>query len=101
MTAVTWDDEALCEMRCATLYLGKRGGKELAERFVSRVEAAVTSARSEPTLNRTQLHGTRRVRLTGFSYHVVYWHDELGDSVHIIAIAHASRDPGYWRDRLL
>ncbi len=100
MTAITWDDEALCELRCSTIYLGKRGGKELAERFQSKIEAAVASARAAPTLHRKHHHDARRVRVDRFPYHVIYWHDEAGDSIHILAIAHASRAPDYWRDRM-
>jgi plasmid stabilization system protein ParE len=100
MTAVTWDDEAKCELNCSALYLAKRGGGALGERFISNVEAAIASARSSPRLYR-KFHGdARKVRIDRFPYHVVYWHDEESDSIHVVAIAHASRNPSYWRDRL-
>ena len=41
--------------------------------------------------------GTRRWRLTGFSYTLIYTFDER--IVTIIAVAHTSRLPGYWLDR--
>ena len=42
-------------------------------------------------------YGTRRVPLRRFPYFVVY--RERDEDVHIIAIAHISRKPGYWRHR--
>jgi len=30
----------------------------------------------------------------------VYWLDVDTDSIHILALAHTSREPGYWKDRL-
>ena len=100
MTAVTWDDEAQCELNCSALYLAKRGGTELGERFISSVEAAVARARATPQLFRKFDPEARKVRVERFPYHVVFWHDETGDSIHIVAVAHTSRAPGYWRDRL-
>lgn len=41
--------------------------------------------------------GTRRVPLRRFPYFVVY--RERRDDIHVIAITHASRKPGYWRHR--
>jgi toxin ParE1/3/4 len=100
MTAIAWDNEALCEMNCAALYLCKRGGSDLGERFISKVEAAVASARSMPELYR-RVHGeARKVRVERFPYHVIYWHDAGADRICILAVAHASREPGYWRDRM-
>lgn len=42
-------------------------------------------------------YGTRRVPLRRFPYFVVY--RERSDDVQVIAVAHASRKPGYWRHR--
>ena len=42
-------------------------------------------------------YGTRRVPLRRFPYFVVY--RERREDIHVIAIAHASRKPGYWRHR--
>lgn len=100
MTAITWDDEAKCEMNCSALYLAKRGGRELGERFLDQVEAAILGASSDPARHR-RFHGdARKVRVERFPYHVVYWHDETTSSIHIIAIAHTSRAPDYWHTRV-
>lgn len=42
-------------------------------------------------------YGMRRVPLRRFPYFVVY--RERSDDVHVIAVAHASRKPGYWCHR--
>lgn len=43
------------------------------------------------------VYSARRVLLQHFPYFVVY--RERDEDLHIIAIAHASRKPGYWRHR--
>lgn len=40
----------------------------------------------------------RRARIQGFPYLVVYL--DLPQEVFVIAIAHESREPGYWQERL-
>ena len=42
-------------------------------------------------------NGARRVLLRHFPYFVVY--RERSEDVHAIAVAYASRKPGYWRHR--
>lgn len=99
MLDVTWDDEARCELNCSALYLAKRGGQDLAARFLHQVDVAVTCASSDPCRYRKVHRDVRRVRVERFPYHVVYWHDETNQSVHIIVIAHTSRAPEYWSSR--
>ena len=40
----------------------------------------------------------RRAPVQRFPFHVVYL--EFDDRIHVIAFAHDSRSPGYWRSRL-
>lgn len=42
-------------------------------------------------------YGARRVLLRHFPYFVVY--RERSEDIHVIAIAHTGRKPGYWRHR--
>jgi plasmid stabilization system protein ParE len=44
------------------------------------------------------LHGTRRLVLHRFPFSIVYLDDP--DVVNIVAVAHAKRKPGYWKQRL-
>ncbi len=100
MTPITWDDEAKCELNCSALYLAKRGGRELGECFLKEVETAVAGASSDPFRYRKFRRDARKVRVERFPYHVVYWHDEADGSIHIVAIAHTSREPDYWSERV-
>ena len=97
--AVTWDDEAQCELNCTALYYAKRAGSELAERFINAVESAIERAQIDPLAYR-RFHGdARKVRVRRFPYHIVFWHWEDEDIIHILAVASDHRDPGYWRGR--
>jgi len=40
----------------------------------------------------------RHLRITGFKYDIIYY--VVGETIHIVAIAHHSRRPGYWRSRI-
>jgi plasmid stabilization system protein ParE len=99
MTAVTWDDEAQCELNCSALYYAKRSEDGLGERFLAAVEAALVHARATPVLFRKFRGESRRVRVERFPYSVVYSYDGASESIHVLAIAHSSREPDYWRAR--
>lgn len=43
-------------------------------------------------------HGTRRYLLHRFPFHLIYL--PLPDTIWIVAVAHCSRRPGYWKDRV-
>lgn len=42
-------------------------------------------------------HGKRRWLLTRFPYSLIY--TIAGDEIRVLAVAHYSRRPGYWRGR--
>lgn len=42
--------------------------------------------------------GVRRLLLRRFPFAIVFV--ELADEIRVLAVAHTSRRPGYWRDRL-
>ncbi|HKF50000.1 MAG TPA: type II toxin-antitoxin system RelE/ParE family toxin [Terracidiphilus sp.] len=70
----------------------------LARRFRDEVLSAAVSAASRPLQYPAYLHETRRVLLKTFPYFLVFldWQDEI----YIVAVAHASRNPGYWKRRV-
>lgn len=100
MRKVTWDAEAGCELNCSALYYARRGGAELGERFLNSVEQVIERIQRAPDLYRPAFEDVRKARLPRFPYHLVYWLDTDTDSIHILAVAHTSRKPGYWKDRL-
>lgn len=62
------------------------------------VEAAVERIRATPLRWSPYSKRTRRFLIRRFSYLVIY--RELSTKILIIAVAHGSRRPGYWHDRI-
>lgn len=73
-------------------------GPALAQSFLERVGDAIDHVQRRPRSCRPYVRGTRRMLVRGFPYLVVY--REQGDTIEVLAVAHASRKPGYWRARL-
>jgi plasmid stabilization system protein ParE len=89
--------DARAEVLDAAAYYRERG-RALAERFLANLDRAMDRVLASPRSHRTHLFGTRRCLVARFPYLVVYRIRE--DEIHVIAIAHVSRKPGYWRTRL-
>lgn len=66
--------------------------------FVTQVEAAIQRARQFPEAWSPLPRGLRRVRTRRFPYGITY--EILTDRIFIWAVAHTSREPGYWEGRL-
>jgi plasmid stabilization system protein ParE len=71
-------------------------------RFAEAVRATIDSAVDDPAAWATwpgwdRMPVVRSKGVTGFPYRVVYVVEH--DVVTILAVAHAKRRPGYWRDR--
>ena len=69
----------------------------LGVRFLSAVEQTVQRISTHPDAS-APLAGEFRKRIVpGFPYNIIYrvWQDY----VHLVAVAHHSRRPGYWRER--
>lgn len=95
--SLIWNDYARLEFIEAAGYYGHID-LDLGERFVSAVEAAVAQLRASPQMARQFDGEARKVRLERFPYAVIY---EVEDQrIHIIAVMHLHREPGYWHERL-
>ena len=70
----------------------------LGDAFLLETLAALDRIRKYPEAWHPLGRQIRRCRLRRFPYGLIYALDE-GD-VLILALAHTSREPGYWRDRL-
>ena len=70
----------------------------LSQRVIAEFDHAVLQVTSAPQSWPTYLHGTRVYRLHRFPFLMVYL--DFGLLVRIIAVAHGSRRPGYWRRRV-
>lgn len=72
--------------------------KVVEERFRAALRRAIEEIREAPERWPPDSDGLRSFRVAGFPYRLIYWTDGA-DSL-VLAIAHARRRPGYWKDRL-
>jgi plasmid stabilization system protein ParE len=88
--------EALAEIASARAWYEARNPRAAAD-FMAEIDEAIEQIIHSPRRWPTSIAGTRRYPLRGFPYAVVYL--QAGDAIRIVAVAHGSRRPGYWRDR--
>lgn len=89
--------EAIEEARAARLWYAERSPSAAAA-FVAELDRAVAVIGEAPARWPRHLGKTRRFVMRRFPFTVVY--RELQDCVEAVAVAHAKRRPGYWKDRL-
>lgn len=94
--------EALEDYAAQADFLESRS-EGLGDRFIDSAEAAIRDVLDDP-VGWTKVpywHGEPTLywrSIDPFHMHLVYYLD--GEAVCVIAYAHESREPGYWRDRL-
>ncbi len=97
-----FDDEAAEELDAAAAWYEARR-ENLGVELIGEIRQALTAIANAP---RTWPHvagideplRVHRFLLRRFPYAVVYV--ELAAEIRILAVAHTSREPGFWRDRL-
>jgi len=95
--SISFHPEAVAELETATSeYAGI--DPELAVAFRKEVERAVGLISLHPSIYRLRSGLCRRANLGRFPYHLIFV-EESGD-LQIIAMAHGSRRPHFWADRL-
>ena len=70
---------------------------ELGQDFLDEVQRVVDLLREQPKLGRSAGPGLRRALLQRFPFSFIY--AEEPDAILVVAVAHQSRRPGYWRKR--
>jgi plasmid stabilization system protein ParE len=90
-------EEALDEAEEAARWYARRSTLA-SEAFSEELETALDQIVSSPATWPTYDSGTRRYLLRRFPYAVVY--RVTADRIVVIAIAHTSRRPFYWQERL-
>ena len=65
--------------------------------FIRSVQHTATTLREFPERGRRFGRRLRRVLVPGFPYALLYKLES--DRIYIVAVAHVTRRPGYWRDR--
>jgi toxin ParE1/3/4 len=89
--------QARRELNDATLYY-ERLREDLGDEFIEDFLLAITEIEEAPMRWPETQPGIRRFRMSRFTYAIVY--RILSEHIDIIAVAHQSREEGYWRDRV-
>lgn len=89
--------EAELEARAARRWYRKRS-PSAAEAFLEELDAAIAAISEDPTRMPEYLAGTRRCLLRRFPFFIVFV-ESSPTRVEVLAVAHARRRPGYWRER--
>ena len=95
---VTLHDEAAADYDAAFDWYAERS-PDAARKFDAEVERAMREIAEAPDRWVRGAYGTRRFLLRGFPFLLIY--RERGEHVvEILAVAHTSRNPGYWKVRV-
>lgn len=89
--------QAQQELLEATQWYLTDGGPAVAEQFEWAVQRALRLLAFMPRLGRASYPGVRAWHLKDFPYTLVY--RVSGGSIIVLAVAHQSREPGYWAGR--
>lgn len=89
--------EAGRELIDGALYYAREANAELGLAFITEFERPVGVLCTYPRLGPVWRGSTRRFPLRRFPYSIIY--QLRPDEVRVIALAHQSRKPGYWRGR--
>ncbi|MBE7438560.1 MAG: type II toxin-antitoxin system RelE/ParE family toxin [Spirochaetales bacterium] len=94
---VRFHPEARAELRAATHFY-RAISSAVKEHFLTEVAGAQDRMQRFPLAGESVEDEVRRQLLKRFPYSILYHAAE--DRIFILAIAHQSRRPGYWKDRL-
>jgi len=72
--------------------------QRIAPRFVEELERVIQAIASRPKSFPVLEQPLRGALLKTFPYYIVF--QECDQEIRIVAVCHASRQPGYWRGRL-
>ena len=95
--AAAFHQEAAAEYDAAFDWYLRRS-PDAALRFDSEVDRALAQIVAAPQRWAAGSHSTRRFLLRQFPFILIY--REQASAIQIMAVAHTSRRPGYWRQRL-
>lgn len=93
---VSLASEAEQELVEGALY-AREANEELGQAFISEFERSATLLTEQPFLGSVWRGVVRRLPMRRFPYSIIYYVRE--SEVRVLAIAHQSRKPGFWRGR--
>ena len=88
--------EATAELEASIEWYAERS-ESAAQNLCLAVDAALTSIEAHPERFAKVDARHHACSVKKFPFQIVYRHDQ--DRIHVVAVAHAKRRPGYWRDR--
>jgi plasmid stabilization system protein ParE len=94
---IDFHPEAVSEARAAIQWYRERS-HSAANGFLAEIDRAIEKISQAPEMWSLYFKGTRRFLLHRFPFSVVY--REVFGSIQIVAVAHAKRRPGYWKNRI-
>jgi toxin ParE1/3/4 len=94
---IRYHPEAADEIEEADAWFRSRD-ENAAARWRAAARDMIELIAKRPKLRAADLTGIREARVGRFRYKIVY--RLISDFVEIVAVAHTSRRPGYWRSRL-
>ena len=89
--------EAAADLREAAEYYRERAGVLRAQVFLGEFERAMALLLQHPLLGGRWLRDKRRLVMRRFPYSIIYVTTD--QEILVLAVAHQSRRPGYWRER--
>jgi len=90
---------ASAEIEAAFVWYLKRSSR-VADNFSASLAEAFVKIQHQPLLYACFVEDYRFIRIRGFTYLVVF-SLESDDLIHVYAVTHESREPGYWQNRNL
>ena len=89
--------EAVTDLRDAAEFYRNRADTTLSQSLLAEFEQSVALLLQHPGLGAIWRNGRRRLLMKRFPYSLIY--TVAGEQIQILAIAHQSRKPDYWRNR--
>lgn len=98
--AVKLHAEAQAELQISVVFYRERAGERWADRFKQRVAEGLAAIAANPERFPPVpgLPGVRKVRLKQFPFSLLY--NDRPNYIWVVAVAHGSRQPGYWKKRI-
>ena len=92
--------EAEAELQESVNFYRSMAGEQWAVRFKQRVEDAIASIAADSCRYRElqEFPGLRAVHVRQFPFSIIY--EDEPSSIWVVAVAHASRRPGFWESRM-
>jgi toxin ParE1/3/4 len=90
--SVDWAEPAIADLRRIYLWTAERADRDVALRFVQRLEGAAAKLTDYPRRGRPRDEVRPGLRSIPFERAVTIFYDVVGDNVEVVRVIHARRD---------